>query len=333
MKHVVALSRLANILIVEDNPFEFNLSVCQNQDVTIKEIREQLEKREDSNFELRNGLVYQKIGDELLFYIPKKMESNVMYKYHNSMGHLGIDKVQSIIKSSYWFPNIKQKIENHIRDCLKCIAFSPNSGKIEEFLHCIPKGNVPFATLHIYHCGPIDKQRLVKQYIFLIIDLFTKFVKLYSIKSTTSKEVIACLSQYFAYYSKPKVIVLDRRTAFTSKKFNDFIEENTIKHVNIATGSPKANEQIERVNRVIIPMLAKITDNSVGDHWYKLLTEIEHALNNIIHNTTKEVTSKLLFGVMQPGKITDYIREYIKGKVDQGDVKLEKIRKAAAKKN
>ncbi|XP_036148576.1 uncharacterized protein LOC114254896 [Monomorium pharaonis] len=331
MKHVDALSRITDVLVVEDNPFEFNLSVCQSQDATIKELRERLEKKEDRDFELRNGIVYRKMGDSLLFYVPENMESNVIYRYHDSMGHLGLDKVRSIIKSSYWFPNMKRKIENHVQNCLKCIAFSPSSGRVEGFLHCIPKGNVPFATIHIDHYGPVDKQRLCKQYIFLVIDAFTKFVKLYATKSTTSKEVIVCLSQYFAYYSKPNVIVSDRGTAFTSAEFTEFIEKQEIKHVKIATGSPRANGQIERVNRVVTPMLAKITDSSVGDHWYKMLEEVEYALNNTVHKSTKEIPSKLLFGVTQRGKVTDYIKEYVENDVNDKDLDLGKVRDTAAK--
>jgi len=65
------------------------------------------------------------------------------------------------------------------------------------------------------HYGPIDKT-LSKQYILVAVDGFTKFVKLYPVKSTTSKEVIACLTQYFNYYSRPQLIISDRGICFTS---------------------------------------------------------------------------------------------------------------------
>ena len=38
MQHVDTLSRAFNVLVIEDNPFEWNLSVCQNQDPKIVEI-------------------------------------------------------------------------------------------------------------------------------------------------------------------------------------------------------------------------------------------------------------------------------------------------------
>ena len=171
MKHVDALSRVTNISIVEDNPLEVSLSVSQGQDPKIKELIVKLEAQEDSNFEMRNGLVCKKIEDNLLFYVPAHMENNVIYRYHDGMGHLSLEKTQNTIKQNYWFPKTKEKIQCHIKNCLKCISFSPNAGRVEVRLHPIPKGNLPFQTLHIDHYGPVDKKRLVKQHIFLVVDV------------------------------------------------------------------------------------------------------------------------------------------------------------------
>ncbi|XP_043478302.1 uncharacterized protein LOC122508807, partial [Leptopilina heterotoma] len=63
---------------------------------------------------------------------------------------------------------------------------------------------------------------------------------------------------------RPKTIVSDRGTCFTSSDFKNFIDENNVNHVLIATASPKANGQVERINRVLGPMLAKITEPLVG---------------------------------------------------------------------
>lgn len=57
MPHVDALSRNASILVVEPNSFEFNLMVCQSQDPRIVELKSRLEKEQDGQFEMRNGLV------------------------------------------------------------------------------------------------------------------------------------------------------------------------------------------------------------------------------------------------------------------------------------
>ena len=55
---------------------------------------------------------------------------------------------------------------------------------MDNCLNPTPKGETPFSTYHVDHLGPIDKKITTKQHILVIIDAFTKFVKLYLVKST-----------------------------------------------------------------------------------------------------------------------------------------------------
>jgi len=71
------------------------------------------------------------------------------------------------------------------------------------------------------------------------------------------------------------------------------LKENNIEHALVATTSSKANGQVERVK------LGKLTDNERNKNWCRLLTDIEHAINNTINKSTAQSPSKLLFGVRQ----------------------------------
>ena len=86
---------------------------------------------------------------------------------------------------------------------------------------------------------------------------------------------------------------------------------NGVQHIKIATGSPQANGQVERVNRTLTPMLAKLSDDSAGKYWYKIITDVEYALNNSVSKATGETPSRLLFGVKQREKSVDNLREYM----------------------
>lgn len=94
--------------------------------------------------------MWKRDGD-VLFYVPEKMEDQVMRKYHDEMGHFEPEKTYEKILRNYWFPNIKEKVKVYIANYLKCVAFSPSTGKEKGFLHPIPKGNVPFDTCHVDH--------------------------------------------------------------------------------------------------------------------------------------------------------------------------------------
>lgn len=332
MRHVDALSRSIGVMVVEDNSFESNLIASQNIDKNIVELREKLQETEDKLYEMRNGIIYRKRNDSILFYVPSNMENNIIRKYHDELGHFCAEKTSEAILRNYWFPQLKDKVKTYITNCLKCIAFSPITGKKEGYLNSIPKGDIPFLTCHIDHFGPIDKNISSKKYILLVIDGFTKFTKLYAVKTTNSKETIDCLFQYFRNYSRPKTIVSDRGTSFTSDEFKSFMEENNVKHVLVATASPKANGQVERVNRALGPALAKLSDPTNGKIWFKMLSDVEFSLNNVVHSVTGITPSKLLFGVNQRGKTVDYIAEQLEENTHDEDRNMERIRTEASEK-
>jgi len=330
MQHVDALSRVGSILLIEGTSSDFDLAVKQSRDPAIKNIAERLEKTEDKLFELRNGLIYRKQGKDLLFWVPAEMEKNVIFRYHDQMGHFGPEKTSATILLSYWFPKLRQKVRMHIDNCLTCVSFNPPAGKLNYSLHNIPKGNAPFEIIHVDHFGPVDKETS-KKYILLIIDGFTKHVKLYATKSTSSREVVTALQSYFAYYSKPKILVSDRGTAFTSEEFEEFLKSCEVKHVKIATGSPQANGQVERINRIIKPMLGKLSDENQKGNWTHVLGDIEFALNNTVSRSTGETASRLLFGTEQRGKLIDRLKELLsEEKSERPDIK--RIRESAVAK-
>ena len=45
-----------------------------------------------------------------------------------------------------------------------------------------------------------------------------------------------------------------------------------MKHTLIATGSPHANGQVERVNRTLASMIGKLSDIEIGKYWFKTLS-------------------------------------------------------------
>lgn len=90
MLHVDALSR--QIFVIEDNSFDRNLALCQGDDPVITKIQKELECSEHKFYEMRNGLVYKKHQGQILFYVPAVLENSVIYKYHNEMSHVGVEK-------------------------------------------------------------------------------------------------------------------------------------------------------------------------------------------------------------------------------------------------
>lgn len=140
---------------------------------------------------------------KLLFYVPRSMELNVIRTCHDDLGHVGIDKVIGSIAKVYWFPRMREKVQEYINNCLRCIEFSSSSGKAEGFLYSLPKEKLPFATAHVNHIGPLEKTGKGYRHLFVIVDAFTKFVRLYPCRTTRTEEVLRHLSEYSRSY-RPK---------------------------------------------------------------------------------------------------------------------------------
>lgn len=107
------------------------------------------------------------------------------------------------------------------------------------------------------------------------------------------------------------------------------MDTESTQHVLVAVGTPRANGQIERFNRVITPMIAKICDEP--HKWDRTLSQVEYALNNTICRSTEETPSRLLFGVEQLGKINDKLKLILEPYTET-DRNLISIRESAFKK-
>jgi hypothetical protein len=96
---------------------------------------------------------------------------------------------------------------------------------------------------------------------------------------------------------------------FEGTNLKDHLEDQGIQLVLIATATPQSNGQIERINRSLTPMLAKLVETT--DKWDRLLGEVEFAFNNSINRSTGVTPSHLLYGTNQIGGTNDNLRLFL----------------------
>lgn len=251
MTHVDALSRNvgeANILKISMDDWFY---CVQSQDPELLSIRNRLQQEMPDDelkniyFE-KNHRLYRKTADKKLkLVIPKSARFSLMGKYHDDLGHLGLNKCEKLIKSKFWFKSMTRFIKKYINACLDCAFKRGKYGKKEGFLHPIQKPTKPCDTWHIDHLGPFCKSSNFS-YILVIVDSFSKYLFARPTKTTNSKEVIHNLKDLFSMFAVPKRIISDQGKAFKSKIFSNFCVEFKIKHVLNTVASPRSNGQVER---------------------------------------------------------------------------------------
>jgi len=176
------------IAYVHEMTLERQLEFKQIADPRLKQIREELEFKDSDKFNLINGLVYKKCGVDFKFAVPESMISNVLRAHHNEAGHCGKEKTYQSLVQNYWFPTMRKRVYDYVDNCLKCIVSNDSTNRFERELSLYPSPSMPMNTIHIDHFGSLQATDQRYKHVLVIVDAFTRFTWLRTIKSTTSRE-------------------------------------------------------------------------------------------------------------------------------------------------
>lgn len=146
------------------------------------------------------------------------------------------------------------------------------------------------------------------------MDSFTKFFWLFPVKSTTAAETLKKVRMVTDVFGNPRRIITDKGSAFTSNDFREFCADEDIELVLCTTGVPRGNGQVERINRIIIAVLGKISiDNP--EKWYVHLGDVQRFLNKSFQRSIKMTPFELMIGVKMKTKADAQISEIIEEEI------------------
>ncbi|GFX10913.1 hypothetical protein TNCV_511731 [Trichonephila clavipes] len=299
MKHVDALSRYP-VMIVCNDTLTSKLKKAQEEDDNIQTLKSLLEKQESEEFFERNVILYKYLNGRELIVTPKAMQAELIKLIHEN-GHFSVGKTEEIVKQEFFIPNFINVVKKVIFNCVPCILANKKTGKKEGFLNPISKENILLSTYNVDFIGPLPSTNKSYQHIFTVVDAFTKFTWLYPVKTVSAESSLEKLKQQQKTFGNPIRNISDRGSAFTSKLFNDYCDEENIQHLQIATGVPRGNAQVERIHRTLIPVLTKLSlDDSTK--WYKYVDRLQRKLNSTVCRSTKWTPFELLVGTKMRNK-------------------------------
>ncbi|KAL0870789.1 hypothetical protein ABMA27_005718 [Loxostege sticticalis] len=250
----------------------------------------QIDDQVAKTYVLRSDILYRKIQrngrSKCLPYLPRALRWSVVNNFHDSLIHLGVDKTREKLFDFYWFPGMAQYVKKFVENCVTCKVAKSHSGKVQAELHPIPKVTTPWHTVHIDATGKLSGKNDSKEYAFVLIDAFTKYVLLFHTTNIDSKSSIRAVTQSVALFGAPTRIIADQGRCFASKEFRDFCNGKNIKLHLIATGSSRANGQVERIMSVLKAMLTAV-ETSGDKSWQDSLGEVQLAINCTVNRVTK----------------------------------------------
>ncbi|GBM86924.1 hypothetical protein AVEN_151823-1 [Araneus ventricosus] len=244
MKHVDCLSRYPIMLITHDE-ITSRIVNCQQSDEYIGSIKQLLENKQINDFVLKNNVLYKIVKDSDLLVVPEALQNEIIRKVHTN-GHFALAKTEQVLEQEFYVPNGRNKIENVIANCVECILYNKKHGY---------------------------------QHIFPVVDAFTKFTWFYPVKSPFAQEAIGKLKLQQTVFGNPSRIITDRGSVFIAKEFETYCSEEGIQHLKITTGIPRGNGQIERMHRILILVLSKLSRDD-PTKWFKHVPTIQRVINS-----------------------------------------------------
>ncbi|GFX34693.1 retrovirus-related Pol polyprotein from transposon 17.6 [Trichonephila clavipes] len=269
-------------------------------------------------------------GGELIV-TPKAMQAELIKLIHEN-GHSSVEKTEEIVKQEFFILNLTNVVKKVIVNCVPCILANKKTVKKEGFLNPISKESIPLSTYHVDFIGLIPSINKSYQHIFTVVDAFTKFTWLYPVKIVSAESALEKLKQQQKTFGNPIRIISDRGSAFTSKLFNDYCDEENIQHLQIATGVSRGNGQVEQIHRTLIPVLTKLSlDDSTK--WYKYVDRLQRILNSTISRSTKWTPFELLVGIKMRNKEDILIKDLLLEEMAKELLEQREFLRNYAKKN
>ena len=277
-----------------------------------------------SPYALINGLLYkiknsnrnynQRIlGNKHLLVIPKAIQPKLLEWAHDhpTAGHGGQQRTLFRLSSRVFWESMRKDIYHYVAACAACQQFkyinAPTSNPMQ--LHTVTE---PWHTIGIDLMGPFPNTFHNKRFLFVVVDYFTRWIEVFSMRTTTSHDIAEILTnQVFTRYGMPKFILSDNGPQFVSNLFNSFCQAIGIQQKFTANYHPQSN-MTERVNRTLKPLIA-IYAQRQPHSWDREIQKVAFAIRTSVNETTGETPAFLMFGRDIKGPLDIILAEPIQG--------------------
>jgi len=158
--------------------------------------------------------------------------------------------------------------------------------------------DVPLGRVLVDLYGPLPPGWNQVRYIFVVLDNFSRFVRLYPVKKATAVAVTnRMIDDYIATYGKPRCIVSDHGVQFRSNVWQNRLLALGVPPTMTSVYHPQSNPA-ERVMRELGRMFRAYCHEHHTE-WPRYVTYIEWVLNNTVHESTGHTPQELFLSVEQ----------------------------------
>ena len=230
----------------------------------------------------------------------KRME--ILERIHLK-GHFGESAMIAAVQDKgYNWPGLKKDVRKVCQTCITCLKFNNHNERYHE-LNTITS-NYPFEHIAIDLAGPFPTSFIGNNFLFVLIDIHSRFVLLKPIKNKTMEIIAETLIELFTIFGFPKILQSDNGTEFVNQLVDQISRSTMIEHRLISPYHPRANGAAERsiqtAKRILVKMIKGIRRS-----WDKYIPFIQYCMNTKISTRHKMMPFQVMFG-RRPNELKDY---------------------------
>ena len=236
-----------------------------------------------------------------LLVVPKELNQDIyrkLAKIHNSqVGHLGVERTYAKLKrSNDMWEGMRADIISFIGQCPCCQKMS----RIKVPIHTTPFTTASYGLMKKISCDCIGPLKVTSEgftHILVIIDNFSRYATLYSIRGVSALEISRCLIIHIGTFGCPQIIQVDNGTEFLNEMVSEVIKITGTNVGSILAYSKEENAIVERCNKEVMRHIrAMVFEINKRDAWSIFLPLAQRIINSEIHSRIGVSPNDLVFG-------------------------------------
>ena len=266
---------------------------------------------------LKRGVLYRRIEDRgevvLQLVLPETFRQQAMESAHEHMGHLGRDKLFSVLRERVYWPRCTKDVETYLKSCEHCIKRkSPTDVKVP-MVSITSSQPLELVTMDYL---TLEASKGGFEHLLVITDHFTKYAMAVPTRNQTAKVTADALyNNCVAHYGFPRRLHSDQGANFESTIIKELCAMAGVTKSRTTPYNPSGNGITEHMNRTLLGMLGTLQPDQKHD-WKARINHLVHAYNCCRHDTTGYSPYQLMFG-RQPRLAVDVVIGLVDEEVGQ----------------
>jgi len=208
--NVLSRKHQLRVVYVGETEFQKEVHQASRRDAFAKEARQNIQNGVKSHFHLQNGLLWYK---QKRLYVPEgKMRDTILKECHDGplASHGGAKRTTTLLKKSYYWPNLKDSAEEYVKICLTCQQNRTFNKKQASLLQPLPIPEGLWESVSMDFMVNLPPSRGFDA-IMVVVDQFSKRAHFIPTKDEATAQETGRLffTHVFKHHALPKDIVAD----------------------------------------------------------------------------------------------------------------------------